>query len=754
MLREALALAEPAGLRPALRVFPLRPGGKAPLIPASEGGHGCLDATIDRDTIERWFTAAPRANLGAATGEAAGCIVIDVDVKHLEGKFGDETLADLEAELGPLPESWETLTPSGGRHLWFRYPAGHNLRNSESRLGPWLDVRANGGYVCCPPSVTEKGSYQWEAGHLPEETPLAELPGAWLDRLLSGTGRSPGERFTLPDMVCEGSRNATLFKYGASLRAKGMSPSRIRAELLRVNRERFSPPLDEAEADSVFDHLMRYPEGVPAEDEPVPPQIAEAPSRGGESSPCAKVLSQLRPELNPRYRQSDLGNGYLFADIFRDRARFVTERRCWFVYDGRVWKPDTEGHAVRELCKELANALIDYSLTLAGEKARTDYYRFASRWQKSSVRATVLDEAASVNPVSVDCFDRDDYLFNCLNGTLDLKTRELKPHSSDDFLTLCAGVSYDPQARCERWERFISEVMSGDGEKSLFLQKSLGYTLSGDTGEECFFILYGPTTRNGKSTCLETYRQLLGDYGAVCQPDTISQKRNPDGSKASPDVARLRAVRFAGVSEPDSAMTLSASLIKTLTGNDAVCARFLHENDFEFRPRFKIFINTNYLPRVTEASLFASGRVKVLEFARHFTEEERDPGLKQFFTRPESLSGILNWCLDGLRLYGETGLTPPSSVREATDQYRHDSDKISRFVEEELVAGFDYEVPTAEAYERYKTWCFAGGYHAETHTFFTQRMKTVALVERKRPRGGGEKTAVIIGYRLKELTGF
>lgn len=298
-------------------------------------------------------------------------------------------------------------------------------------------------------------------------------------------------------------------------------------------------------------------------------------------------LADLHPERNRRYGWNDIGSGNLFADWYKDKARYVPERKMWFVYNGKAWEPDPGNLRAMELCKKLADELTIYALSIS-----EDYLDFAHKWQSRKYRETILKDAASVRPVRLEEFDKDPYLFNCLNGTLDLRTRGFRAHSPADMLSKLSGVKYDPFARCERWEQHIQEVMEGDQDKALFLQKALGYSLTGDTRHECFFILYGPTSRNGKGVTMETYMVLMGDYGHTAKPDTIAQKHNANGNGPSEDIARLDGARFVNISEPDKSMVLSAALVKTLTGNDKVTARFLHENSFEFYPQCKFFINT------------------------------------------------------------------------------------------------------------------------------------------------------------------
>lgn len=246
---------------------------------------------------------------------------------------------------------------------------------------------------------------------------------------------------------------------------------------------------------------------------------------------------------------------------------------------------------------------------------------------------------------------------------------------------------------------------------------------------------------------------MMGDYGKTAKPDTIALKQNPDGRGPSEDVARLAGARFVNIPEPPKNMMLSAALVKTMTGGDTVTARFLNENSFQYRPQFKLFINTNHLPSVTDTTLFSSGRVKIIPFEKHFTEQERDEGLKELFLQPENQSAILNWCLEGLCLLRETGLNMPESVRAATEDYRQSSDKTGRFLEEEMEADPLAETKTSETYTRYQEWCGRNGYKAENMQNFKSNLANLAVIRRKRPEGGGRDsspTTFLLGFRLRE----
>ncbi len=477
----------------------------------------------------------------------------------------------------------------------------------------------------------------------------------------------------------------------------------------------------------------------------------------GEKALQLNRLRQMNPWHAERYANSDIGNGYLFADYYKDTARFVSERKCWYVYDGTAWKADPGGLRAMEKCKELAGLLFLLTSEVTDNSLRDGCIKRALQWHSRRIRETILKDASSVYCLRMEDFDRNPYLFNCLNGTLDLRSGEFRPHDPDDLLSLISGVAYDPDARCERWESYIDEIMSTSAKtampsKARYLQKAFGYALTGSTRYECLFMLYGATTRNGKGTAMETFLRLCGDYGKTARPESIGTRFQQSSNAPSEDIARLHGARFVNISEPDKKLTLSAALVKSLTGNDTITARYLHENSFEYRPRFKMFINTNYLPQINDLTLFSSGRIKTIPFERHFDESEQDKGLKERFALPENLSGILNWCIEGLRLLDEEGFDEPEEVRMATAEYAHSSDKMALFMEECLIAERGALCRTSALYEVYNRWCDDNGFHAENVRNFRSLLAGYGRVERRRPSSHEEKTTVFVGYRIRDQT--
>ena len=482
-------------------------------------------------------------------------------------------------------------------------------------------------------------------------------------------------------------------------------------------------------------------------------QAEELPLNDEAETPKIESLQDLHPELNPRYPNTDMGNSLLFSDYYRDVARYVPERKLWYIFNGKRWVPDIGGLKAMELCKKLAIELMVYALNITDEQIRKGYIDRCKKWQVRRTREIVLKDAQGVYPIRMDAFDTDPFLFNCQNGTIHLKGMTFLPHDPAEKLTKISEVVYDPEAHCERFDVFVDEIMSGDKERARFLQRSLGYALSGDTRFECLFILYGATTRNGKGTLMESVLRVMGNYGSSVRPETISMKQNVNSQNPSEDIARLAGIRFANISEPSRGLLLNAAQVKNMTGNDTLNARFLHENSFDFQPQFKIYMNTNYLPVVMDMTLFSSGRIMIIPFERHFEENQQDKTLKCTFAEENSQSAILNWLLEGYRDLKLNGLTMPESVRFATERYRHDSDKVGMFIEDEMEMDPNAEERTSAVYDRYKRWCEANGCYAENTRNFKQALAMFGHVKRKRPNIGGSGTTMFVGFRLRYDTG-
>ena len=436
------------------------------------------------------------------------------------------------------------------------------------------------------------------------------------------------------------------------------------------------------------------------------------------------------------YSHNDIGIAKLFYDLHSAAICYVIEAKTWYVYTGKRWIKDDGGLLVMEKCKDFAQALATYAkIADDGSDEGKAFMKFASGFHSRRKREGLLSDARSTAPKTLAHFDRDRTLFNCQNGTFSLADMALRPHDAEDLITKISRVKYNADASCERWGRFISEVMNGDADTAQFLQKAFGYCLSGETALECFFILYGSTTRNGKTTLTETVAYILNEYARTIQPQTLSRRPN-DGASASPDIARLKGARLVNMPEPEKGLELNIALVKQLTGGDTYTGRFLHENPVEFAPEFKIFVNTNHLPCASDDTVFASGRVKLIPFDRHFTPEEQDTGLKKLFRKHDNMSGIFNWLVEGYRLLQADGLAVPPKVAQAIANYRVETDIIGDFINETLIESDEgSRLKTSELYKRYQSWAKSNGFKAVNNHDFMAELRKRYEVLRDREKG-------------------
>lgn len=445
-----------------------------------------------------------------------------------------------------------------------------------------------------------------------------------------------------------------------------------------------------------------------------------------------EIFKRLR-KINPAdhaglYSFDDQGNGKLFAEVFRDCLRYVPEVKSFCYFDGVKWSIDVGNKRAEELAQRLKTAL---ELLYADNKSALEYY---GKLGSHSRRMTMISDAAALVPVGLLDFDTNKDLLNLQNGTLDLRTMQFREHRADDLLMCVANAEYDPVADCPAFKRFISEVtqaagpdgsMIDDPDKAEYLQRILGYCLTADCREDEFYLLYGISTRNGKSTLLSVVEAILNDYGTTIKPDALSQQR--DTSETNEQMANLRGKRFAHVEEPSKSMILDTGLIKQLTGGNKMRAARKYEHSVEFMPEFKIVFATNYLPTVTDDTLFKSGRCKVVTFERHFTEEEQDKDLRRKLIGESS--GILNWLIEGLRLYRKKGTKPPASVVKATTEYQEVSDRVANFLRECTVEQEGAYCSGKDLYEVYRQWCDASGYTPEGKSKFFESLRRKKLLQ-------------------------
>lgn len=399
---------------------------------------------------------------------------------------------------------------------------------------------------------------------------------------------------------------------------------------------------------------------------------------------------------------SEMGGAERFAMRFTEVVRYCYPHRSWYAWDDTRWARDLLG-AVPAMMKTIVRGLYNEVGTIEQSDKRREMLSFimSAERQFTQRNMIVLAQSEPGIPILPEAFDSDPWALNCQSGTMDLRSGEMKKHNPKDYITkiIGNGVAYDPAATCPRWIQFLDEIFRGDADLVGFVQKMAGYALTGDTREQCFFILHG-CGRNGKSTFVKTMLRLLGDYAMETSTETLLIKRN---SGIPNDVAALHGSRLVVAMESDEGRRLSEALIKQLTGGDRIAARFLHAEWFNFDPQFKIILSTNHKPEIrgTDAAIWR--RVRLIPFEAVFPEETADKELPHKLEN--ELSGVLNWAIAGCRKWQAEGLGIPDAVRRASDNYKSEMDIIGPFLRECCVIDKMAECTKKELYESYAKYC-------------------------------------------------
>ncbi len=400
--------------------------------------------------------------------------------------------------------------------------------------------------------------------------------------------------------------------------------------------------------------------------------------------------------------ETDLGNARRFVKQAAGNIRFLTERKKWFCWNGKRWETDRDGAAVRQ-AKETVRSIYGEAEASLDDNDRKAIARHAIRSEsEGKIRAMIsLAESEIEIPIYIEDLDRDPWLLNCENGTLNLQTGELQPHKRSDFITKICPVEYDPEAQADLFNSFLGDVLP-DPEVRRYVQKALGYSITGDASLEKLFFPFGPPA-TGKTTLLSAVEACLGDYAATADFESFLQRERITGA-ARNDIARLAGKRFVLSVEVADGKKLAESLVNQLTGGDTVAARYLYAESFEFKPQFKLWLAANNRPRVSgpEAALWR--RLVQIPFAEVIPEEKRDPAVKARLCESER-AAVFAWLVSGCLLYLAEGLIAPRAVVALTSDYREESDIIKEFLLSCCFLRNDQQVAKSDLYKGYQLYC-------------------------------------------------
>jgi putative DNA primase/helicase len=321
-------------------------------------------------------------------------------------------------------------------------------------------------------------------------------------------------------------------------------------------------------------------------------------------------------------------------------------------------------------------------------------------------------------------------LLGVSNGVIDLRTGRVRDADRDDYITRLAPIAYDREAEAPRWNAFLAQVTGGDQELAAYLKRAVGYSLTGQTVEQCLFLLFG-LGANGKSTFLAILRALLGDYAASTDVQTWMAR---DRSGPNNDLAALRGARVVVSSEVEDGTRFAEVLLKLATGGDTLKARFLYSEFFEFRPTFKLWIAANHKPVIRGDDLAIWRRIRLVPFTVTIPPEQQDRNLEASLR--DELPGILNWAIEGCLEWQRHGLTTPAAVQAAGNDYRAEMDHFSQFLDECCVLDPKRTVRAVVVYDSYTGWCRTQGIeHPRTLPRFWSKLAERGITKLRDEKG-------------------
>jgi P4 family phage/plasmid primase-like protien len=477
-------------------------------------------------------------------------------------------------------------------------------------------------------------------------------------------------------------------------------------------------------------------------------EIPEAPKRRSRrksgpqnaSGPEASVTDLSAARNRRRYRnRTDYGNAERLID--QSGRDLLHLRGQWYVWDGGRFRLDETG-AVQRLAKRVVRGIYREASEVEDSEDRRKLAKHAVESESSGRISAMISLASTELDVvveSADDLDADPWSLNCANGTIDLRTGALREHDRDDRITRSTGIEYDPNAGAPRWAAFLARILPDAGARG-FVQRVIGYSLTGLTSEHKLFIFNGGGA-NGKSTFIETVMAVMGDYAMASPPDLLVEKKS---GGIPNDVAALRGARLVSAMETEDGARLKEVRVKELTAGDKQSARYLHKEFFTFKPQAKFIVATNHRPIVHGSDEAIWRRMSLIPFDQTIPASERDKGLSAKL-RAE-LPGILAWAVRGCVEWQQSGLAEPSAILAATGDYRAEQDLLGTFIDDVCFLAPDANIPVKVLYGHYRMWCENSGHNPQGDTRFGQR-----LAERDGiTRGRTKSDRLYLGIRLRE----
>ena len=423
----------------------------------------------------------------------------------------------------------------------------------------------------------------------------------------------------------------------------------------------------------------------------------------GELVAVAKPISTGVRPVQVAAGRTDATNAVRLIDRFGSDVRWVGTWDKWLAWDGRRWRMDQvrrmDRHAkyvADRIWKEIAAVVATGDVDAATVNSMYSFGKASNA--AGGVRAMLaLARSEPGVAIAIDELDADPWLLNVTNGTVDLKTGELRKHRRGDWITKMAPVAFDPEAVCPIWNKFLSRIFAEHDELAGYMQRLAGYVLTGTTEEHLLPFLFG-LGANGKSTLVEILLKMLGsDYSMKAPPDLLLAKR---GESHPTERADLFGKRFVAAVETEAGRRLAESLVKELTGGDRIRARRMREDFWEFAPTHKVWLAGNHKPRVFGTDHGIWRRLKLIPFDVTIPDDEQDKKLP--LKLAAELPGILNWAIAGCLDWQRDGMQEPAVVIEATKEYAEEGDEVGDFIAGECVLGEEFKAPATQLFEMFQ----------------------------------------------------
>lgn len=416
-------------------------------------------------------------------------------------------------------------------------------------------------------------------------------------------------------------------------------------------------------------------------------------------TPVDKLILDIAGRSEER-TLTDLGNAERLIGQYGNNIRYCYERNSWLVFNGKNWDWDN-GDKIKEMAKRTARNIYMEAAYEEDPKKRDELSKHAKLSEGNIRIKSMIELSQSSVPITMSELNRDHFLLNVNNGTINLRTGELQPHNLKDYITFLINIDFDPDATSELWDDFLLKIFENNANLIKYIQKSLGYSITGNQDEQSLWFFCGAGA-NGKTTLTGAIRDILGDYAIEIDPLAFATDKN---SRAGPNesIASLYNKRFAASTEVKTGMSLDVALIKRMTGGEQLRCERKFEHGFNFLPTHKLFLSGNHEPRINDTTNSIWNRLKYIRFNVSIPEEERLRGLRHTFSKDHG-AAILAWLVKGCLLWLEEGLIEPKEVKGAVQSYRDSQDILHDFLEEFCIVEPGDSILCKDFYAQYKKW--------------------------------------------------